>query len=487
MISDFTSRLARFVAAPRRLGKADAAQAALCLEDTVAVIYGGWHEPVVRRLAALDGAGADVPPGATGKGGVEQAAFLNAVAGHALDFDDVHTLSVTHPSVVIVPALLAMADARPDTADRVAPALAVGTAVNVALGQVLGFGHYDKGWHATSTIGALAAAAAVAHQLELDEEAVRHALALAASLAGGLQINFGAMAKPVQAGNAALAGLRAARMAGAGITGAPDIFAPRGFFDLYAGPDGLAADPAEVEPRIDLGTVSRKLYPCCYLTHRMIAAGRRLYTERGGAPLPEGVTIEMTVPKGVMVPLHVTDPKDGMEAKFCAAYTLSVALHQGHIGLADFEGDSPHRPEIRRLMGLVSIETEPDAGKDRVGVDHGAVHVRLRKGNETLAETSVAAHPGSPADPATPAEIGDKIADCLEKYRRDGGAPPAAEAFRRDLRARLHLPPLPGAMPHDGMSDNGQTGHNVQTGHEQQPEPKRGPATAISAPSERTT
>jgi 2-methylcitrate dehydratase PrpD len=452
MVSDFTRRLKTFVSKPHQLGAADGEQAALCIEDTVAVIYGGWHEPVVRRLATLDGDEAATPTDASDKCGVERAAFLTAVAGHALDFDDVHTLSVTHPSVVFVPALLAVADARPETAPRVAAALAVGTAVNVALGQVLGFGHYDKGWHATSTIGAVAAAAAVAHQLNLNEEAIGNALSLAASLSGGLQINFGSMAKPIQAGNAALAGLRAARMAEAGITGAPDIFSPRGFFDLYAGLDGLAADPGEAVPKIDLASVSRKLYPCCYLTHRIIAAGRHLYAERGGDLVPDDSVIEMTVPQGVMVPLHVTDPKDGMEAKFCAAYTLSTALHRGQVGLADFEGESPHRPEIRRIMGMVTIETEPDAGQDRVGVDHGAVHVRLRKGNETLAESSVAAHPGSPSDPASPAEIGDKIADCLDKYRRDGGAAPAVRAFRQDLRTRLHLPPLRGSSAPDDQS-----------------------------------
>ncbi|MAU51786.1 MAG: MmgE/PrpD family protein [Roseovarius sp.] len=475
MISDFTTRLSRFVGAPHLLGDADAEQAALCVEDTVAVIYGGWHEPMVRRLAALDKGGPTVPAGAAEGGDPEQAAFLNAVAGHALDFDDVHTISVTHPSVAIVPALLAIADVRPDTASRIAPALAVGTAVNVALGQILGFGHYDTGWHATSTIGALASAAAVAHQLGLDDDAIRNALSLAASLAGGLQINFGTMAKPIQAGNAALVGLRAARMAEADITGAPDIFAARGFFDLYAGPDGLAADPAEVEPRIDLGTVSRKLYPCCYLTHRMIAAGRHLYAERGGDAVPEGSVIEMTVPKSVMVPLHVTDPKDGTQAKFCAAYTLAVALHQGQVGLADFEGNNPHRPAVRRLMDMVSIRTIPDAGQVRVGVDHGAVHVRLRKGNVTLAETSVAAHPGSPSDPATPAAIRDKIADCLGKYRRDGGVPPATKAFRQDLRTRLHLPPLRESMAPSG-----------QSAYVRQDKPEHSTSAADPSPPERT-
>ena len=61
MISDFTTRLSRFVGAPHLLGDADAEQAALCVEDTVAVIYGGWHEPMVRRLAALDKGGPTVP------------------------------------------------------------------------------------------------------------------------------------------------------------------------------------------------------------------------------------------------------------------------------------------------------------------------------------------------------------------------------------------------------------------------------------------
>ena len=143
-----------------------------------------------------------------------------------------------------------------------------------------------------------------------------------------------------------------------------------------------------------------------------------------------------------------------------ASYTLAVALHQGQVGLADFDGDCAQRPEIRRLMDRITIQTEPDAGKDRVGVDHGSVHVRLRKGNETLAETSVAAHPGSPSDPATPAEIGDKIADCLDKYRRDGGVPPTAEAFRQDLRIRLHLPSLQGSKDTDARSPHSR--HNQQ-------------------------
>lgn len=100
-----------------------------------------------------------------------------------------------------------------------------------------------------------------------------------------------------------------------------------------------------------------------------------------------------------------------------------------------------------RLLRFVAAPQrlgKADAGEDRGGVDHRADHRRLRKGNETLAETSFTAHPGSSA------KIGGKIAGCLEKYRRDRCVPPSAATFRRDLRARLHLPSLPGAMPMTG-------------------------------------
>ena len=77
--------------------------------------------------------------------------------------------------------------------------------------------------------------------------------------------------------------------------------------------------------------------------------------------------------------------------------------------------------------------------------------------------------------PATPAAIGDKIADCLGKYRRDGGAAPSASAFRRDLRTRLHLPPLREASAPDG-----------QKNHARQDKPVKEMSSADQTPSERT-
>ena len=126
--------------------------------DTLACIHAGWDEPVGQRLREVH---PDVPlPLADGSRNAksadpEAAALVLGTAAHALDFDDVHTTSVNHPSAVIVPAIEAMVAAGAGPRERAAGAYVVGLAVNIALGEALGFDHYQRGWHATSTIGPL--------------------------------------------------------------------------------------------------------------------------------------------------------------------------------------------------------------------------------------------------------------------------------------------------------------------------------------------
>lgn len=438
MAEGLIRRIAALAEAPDE-PRADQRAAAMTFDDTLAVAWGGWGEPVVGMLRqVLAGEVAPVLDGSR-VASAEHAALLYAVAGHVLDYDDVHTLSVTHPSVVIVPAILALTQARPGLAARVPRALAVGVGVNIALGAALGFGHYDRGWHATSTIGPLAGAVALAHLLGLDATATRHAIGLAATQAGGMQRNFGTMAKPVQAGNASSAALRAALMAEAGVTASDDIFGPRGYFDLYRGA-ALAADPETVPVEADLSSLSRKLYPCCYITHRMIAAGIEIHAALGGEVPPPDAVIEMAVPYGTMRPLNVFDPRNGLEAKFCASYAVATAIAQGRVGLPDFEDDAVHRPVIRRLMSQVRITEEPLSGPMPVGVNHGRIQIGLREGNRWLAEAEARHYPGSPEAPATEVQMQAKVADCLDRHARMLGSAPDPDDFRADIRRRIGMP-----------------------------------------------
>ena len=438
MSAAFIERVCDLIAAPRRLDDTERREAVTAFEDTMAVAYAGWHEPVTQAALRIYRGGAAPLIDGSSASSIEHAVFIHATAAHALDYDDVELTGVTHPSVAIVPGLLALVAARPALGARVVPAYAVGLGVNIALSRVFGFSHYDKGWHATCSIGPLAGAAALAHLLGLDRAGARHALALAAAQAGGLQRNFGSMAKPVQAGFAAAAAVRSALLAEAGITGDADIFGPRGYFDLYAGPErGL--DPASVPVGIAMNSLSRKLYPCCYLTHRLIDAGLQARALLQGGPVPGDAGIRVTMPFGGMRPLIVFDPKTGLEGKFCGAYTIAAALHQGSVGLADFEDAAVARPVVRALMERIDLSEDPLEGEMPIGLDHGAVRLTMQSGGRNVAEIEVAAHPGSPARPATEVEMTAKIDDCLALYRRQAGRGPSLAAFRADLRTAIGM------------------------------------------------
>ena len=94
--------------------------------------------------------------------------------------------------------------------------------------------HYRRGWHCTSTIGSVGAAAAAARILGLDVDSAMNSLAIAASQASGLKANFGTMTKPLHVGLAARNGVQAALLAGRGFT-ASERGRRDGFFSAFDG------------------------------------------------------------------------------------------------------------------------------------------------------------------------------------------------------------------------------------------------------------
>ena len=136
------------------------------------------------------------------------AAMANAVAAHALDFDDVSTTFLAHPSVNLVPAIFALAEKGNASGRDVLTAYIIGYEVGANLGAAMGMEFFGRGWHATSVLGSVAVAASAAKLLALSVEQTMMALGAAASGAAGLKINFGSMTKPLHIGHAAQWGIR---------------------------------------------------------------------------------------------------------------------------------------------------------------------------------------------------------------------------------------------------------------------------------------
>src|SRR5438094_9162682 len=159
----------------------EAALAARALTDSVAVAIAGAQEPATRVAAG------------------EDTAIHWATAIHALDYDDLHMESTTHISAVCVPAALAV--------NGGVRAYLAGAGVMARLGMALGWRHYERGWHATCTAGAVGAAVAAGVAAGLDARGLATAIALSVPAAGGVQRAFGTQAKPLQVGFATAAGV----------------------------------------------------------------------------------------------------------------------------------------------------------------------------------------------------------------------------------------------------------------------------------------
>src|SRR5262249_7664908 len=179
----------------------------LGMADSVAtMIAGSVEEPpnILRR--ALNPPAGDARIYLTGpRVPAPEAAWINATAAHALDYDDVALRG--QPSTVLVPAILAEAEALKASGAQMATAYVAGYEVWAELAGREPAQHHEKGWHPTGIFGPIGAAAACASLRGLDGERAALALALAASHSAGLVANFGTMTKPYHAGRAAHAGV----------------------------------------------------------------------------------------------------------------------------------------------------------------------------------------------------------------------------------------------------------------------------------------
>lgn len=352
-----------------------------------------------------------------------EAAFVNGVFGHALDFDDVHASVHGHPSTTIVPAAIAAGEVAGSSGDALLAAYAVGLEVGGKLGIALGNGHYHRGWHATATTGVFASAAAAGRLLGLNVAQMRHALGLAASQASGLLRNFGTMTKPFHAGHAARCAVQSALLARAGFTAETSIFDGKGsYFDTYAEKDGQPFGPlvdrlGQPWEAIAPG-ISYKRWPCCYCNHRPIGVLLAMIADHGirGADVQ---AVEIGFPPGTDTALIHTNPQTGLEGKFSIEYVAAATLLDGKVGIDTFNDVMVQRPEVRALMKKVRRYRVEDPKMYSGAIGYNDVTVRTSEGEYKRRENRA---PGSPDWPLTAAERDEKFLDCAGRVLGGVGA-----------------------------------------------------------------
>jgi 2-methylcitrate dehydratase PrpD len=390
------------------------------ITDCVAVMIAGASEDAPRLVAAM------VPASITNEGAPEipsernlsapDAALVNGVAAHVLDYDDVALDG--HTSVVLTPALLAEGWTLGSRGSELLAAYVAGYEV-WALLQDLEPGHlHERGFHPTAVYGSLATAAACAYLNHLDADRTAHAIGIAASLASGLVANFGTMTKSLHAGRTAQAGVLAARLAKAGFTAAPDVLEHATGFMRAHSPSG--------EPDLDerdhaLGRnwrlpergVNVKRYPLCYSTHRSIDAMLGLVDDHDLAP-DDVREIRVHTGRTQMLMLRNRAPKTGLEAKFSMEFAMASALVARNVGLFELSDAFVRRPEVAAAMSKVRCTTTDETMDGLPFAPSDIVSVVLASG-ETLEHPPVTHARGSWQKPLGEEELRAKFMDCAAR------------------------------------------------------------------------
>lgn len=398
----------------------------------------GRTTPVVKVLksvcsVAAQGGEARVCFGAEGARTVD-AALINGTSGHALDYDDIGIgAHPAHPSVAMAPAIFAEAEVLGATGRDMLTAYMTGYEVWGEIARRDRQQHSVKGWHATGTFGAIAAAAAVSKLRGLDARKASHAIGLAASQACGLVGNFGSMAKPFHAGNAARIGVLSARLAESGMTAAPDIIEKAGGFLHAVSPAGeVDCDSPEIFGRewwMLRHGLGFKLYPVCYGAHRSLAGMLELIAEHPFSA-DEVKEVHVVMGRGQMASLVNHDPKNGLDAKFSEEFVMAMAIMARRASLAEVADEFVARPDVRALMSKVRITTVDEVDPEhRTSPVNDRVSVLLKDGR-TLERRF--GHPrGHPARPIGRDDLWAKFSDCTSAAM----APPRARLLFDQLQA----------------------------------------------------
>lgn len=408
--------------------------------DCIGVMFAGREEPVVKLLLneklfsekrearVLFDQGFSSSP---------DAALLNATAGHALDYDDVAIDG--HPSVVLVPAILAEGERLGASGREMIAAYVAGYEVWGELASRDEDKHHGKGWHPSAVFGAVAAAAAGARLAKLDAEKAAHALAAAASMSGGLTANFGSMMKPLQVARAAQGGLVAARLAAKGFTASPDALEHRsGFLKAFSPAGRVRTDGAPGEWHILRNGLNIKRYPVCYALHRSIDGLLELRKKFDAGKVEE---IELSIGRLQAGMLRHSRPQNALDAKFSAEFAAASAVVSGRVGLAELSDGFVQSAPVQQMLQKVKVRPVDDPDPEEPLFSRSdAVRVTLADGT-VLAGAPVRRARGHAHNPLELADLRLKFDDCV------GAALPTPRRDRLFERlARLETLPGVGEM-----------------------------------------
>ena len=341
------------------------------------------------------------------------AALINGSAAHAEEVDDIYREAIYHPGAPTIAAALAAAQDTGANGEAFLKGVTVGYEVSTRIGAALGRAHY-KYWHNTGTVGTFGAAAAAASVYGLEAKRCGHALGTSGTFAAGLQQAFRAdsMSKPLHAGRAAEAGIAAAQMARAGVTGALDIIDGEAGLGraMGAGPDWVKA-VATLGREFNITQMTFKNHACC--GHTFAAIDGALEVQRVlGVRAADIARVRVATYAPALEVAGNDHPVTSAEARFSLKYVVATALVHGSTRLLAFKPERLACHETRDLMTRIDLVVDHEIDAKFPGRRAARVSIEARDGRR--AEYFQPDRKGDPELPLTDRDLDDKFAELAE-------------------------------------------------------------------------
>ncbi|MFD0917177.1 MmgE/PrpD family protein [Pseudahrensia aquimaris] len=393
----------------RSIDAADRARASLHLLDWLGCALAAQAEPMAGKLnkwSSVQHASGRAFAIGFGPVGAEQAAFANGGLGNLLEMDDLHRSSILHAGDVVVPAVLAMGQARQSNPKNLLDALVVGYEVALRIGAAAASGGYSS-WYNSATCGVFGAAMGAAHVIGLDRNARMNALGQAGMQASGVwQCRLEATdSKQLATAHAARAGVTSVTLAEAGCAGASEILeGPMGFFKTYY-PDANTALLLSTENTSWLlHDVSFKPWPSCRHTHPIIHLGLQMRERLIGASIQK---IKIKTYQAGQSFCDNAHPKSDHEARFSLQHCLAVALVRGAPTLSDFGVAARENAQLAAMRSRIEVGTDEALSAAFPHSMGGALSITLDDGSMIEASTEHAL--GDPLLPLSAEQLREKF------------------------------------------------------------------------------
>jgi 2-methylcitrate dehydratase PrpD len=401
--TDVTRRLAHHVVSARLedLPAPVRKEAARTLLNWVGCTVGGSrHETVGIALSALSSFSGPEQAGILGRKerlDILNAALVNGISSHVLDYDDTHSHNIIHPAGPVLSAILPFSEHHQVSGPEFMNALVLGVDVECRIGNSVYPKHYDAGWHITGTAGVFGAAAASGKLLHLSEQQMVWALGLAATQPVGLQEMFGSMTKSFHPGRAAQNGLTAALLASKNFTSSEQgLEAKYGWANVVSTEHHYADIVNDLGKQYEITKNTYKPFACGVVMHPAIDGCIQLRNETRLRPADVD-RIELKVHPLVMQLTSKTAPQTGLEGKFSIYHAASVAFVEGAGGIDQFSDRAVRDRTIVSLRDRVSTSVDSALHEDQVRISLTAKDGRRF---EKFVEHAVGSldHPMSDAD-----------------------------------------------------------------------------------------